>query len=54
MNVAKPLFKGRQFSHLRTSQNFIEPQVHYRVHKSPALVSVLSQISLVHTTQSDL
>jgi hypothetical protein len=30
------------------------PKVYYRVHQSPPLVSVFSQISPVHTTQSSL
>jgi hypothetical protein len=50
---AEPFLRSFQLcSYSRTFQHFMEPEGHYRVHKSPPLVTILIQINPVHTTLS--
>jgi hypothetical protein len=49
LNGAESFWKSRQsLSYSRISQNFTEPKVNYRVHKSPPLARILS--STYHPT----
>jgi hypothetical protein len=51
----EPFLRSCQLcSYSRTSQHCIEPEGYYRVHKSPLLISILSQISSIHTIPSSL
>jgi hypothetical protein len=45
--------RGRQLcSYLRSSPNFMQPEIYHSLHKIPPLVPIPSQISLGHATSS--
>jgi hypothetical protein len=52
---AEPFLRSRQLcSHSRTFSILRNPNIHYRVHISPPLVPILSQINPIHITPSYL
>jgi hypothetical protein len=50
MELRLPCYTNRNSATEGIFEDFIEPEFHHLIQKSPALVSVLCQINLVHTT----